>query len=508
MGADGKHLRFVGALVRRHLPRRAAGAPARDAERARRRPLRRRRRVERNDWNGTSSRAAREPRRRAGHRPGQRRRRACARRCATRRARSARCRRRSTTPLRRRCSPGRVARAATPPRRAGALAELVRIAATGEGVLVVVADVARRRGLLRHALHPARFGLAGALLFSRRCSGGGARRAPGAGGRRRLAGAGRPRHAGPPPRARRGFRHVAVLDPPASARGAAGARRAAGGRRRARAGRAAGGGAGAPRCTRPAPRARSPRRSGARSAGGGGTADALHERLLATADAPDAAECAWALDVLVEAGPGARATARRTSRSAGAPGRVDLATRPGVRRGGRGARRRPARARRRAAAGRGVGYQLGDSANSSSRRRPRCQATSSRGGRGAPSRLGAEVAATGRRIRRTGKASRRRPSTDAQRVVRVQRRRTRGATSSCVDALRAGARASASTGAVATKLSAGRLGRRRHHGSPCAPSSRCGGRGQREATAALRDQALDVGAGTCRARARRCRGRS
>ncbi|MBM3679947.1 MAG: single-stranded-DNA-specific exonuclease RecJ [Actinobacteria bacterium] len=52
----------------------------------------------------------------------------------------------------------------------GAIAELTRLAATGQGLLVVVADVARRRAMLDRALHPARFGLRGALLFSRVCS--------------------------------------------------------------------------------------------------------------------------------------------------------------------------------------------------------------------------------------------------------------------------------------------------------------------------------------------------
>ena len=52
----------------------------------------------------------------------------------------------------------------------GAIAELTRLAASGEGVLIVVADVARRRAMLASALHPDRFGLAGALLFSRICT--------------------------------------------------------------------------------------------------------------------------------------------------------------------------------------------------------------------------------------------------------------------------------------------------------------------------------------------------
>ena len=52
----------------------------------------------------------------------------------------------------------------------GAIAELTRLAASGEGVLIVVADVARRRTMLLSALHAGRFGLTGALLFSRQCT--------------------------------------------------------------------------------------------------------------------------------------------------------------------------------------------------------------------------------------------------------------------------------------------------------------------------------------------------
>jgi len=55
-------------------------------------------------------------------------------------------------------------------REGGAIAELTRLAASGEGVLIVVADVARRRTMLLSALHAARFGLTGALLFSRQCT--------------------------------------------------------------------------------------------------------------------------------------------------------------------------------------------------------------------------------------------------------------------------------------------------------------------------------------------------
>ncbi len=52
----------------------------------------------------------------------------------------------------------------------GAIAELTRLAASGQGLLIAVADVSRRRVILDAALHPARFGLRGALLFSRICS--------------------------------------------------------------------------------------------------------------------------------------------------------------------------------------------------------------------------------------------------------------------------------------------------------------------------------------------------
>jgi hypothetical protein len=213
-----------------------------------------------------------------------------------------------------------------PPVAAGALSEVVRIAATGEGVLVVVADVARRRGLVRHALHPARFGLQGALLFSRRCADAAldARLAVAADGawlalvdhdtlaRRPELGA--------------AFRHVAVLDPPASAaaqqaldglpegvdvHALAGPQEAAMARR--------------------LHEARAPRAVAAAVwralQEGGSTADALHERLLATPGAPDAGECAWALEVLVEAGLATRDGATY-ERSTTAPGRVDLTAIP------------------------------------------------------------------------------------------------------------------------------------------------------------------------------------
>lgn len=51
----------------------------------------------------------------------------------------------------------------------GAMAELVRSAATCAGTLVVVRDVGRRRGLFRRGLSAPRFGLKGPYLFSCRC---------------------------------------------------------------------------------------------------------------------------------------------------------------------------------------------------------------------------------------------------------------------------------------------------------------------------------------------------
>ena len=52
----------------------------------------------------------------------------------------------------------------------GAIAELSRLAASGAGLLIVVANVARRRAMLNSALHPSRFDVSGALLFSRICT--------------------------------------------------------------------------------------------------------------------------------------------------------------------------------------------------------------------------------------------------------------------------------------------------------------------------------------------------
>lgn len=51
----------------------------------------------------------------------------------------------------------------------GAMAELVRSAASGAGTLIVVRDVGRRRGLFRRGLVAERFGLRGPYLLSARC---------------------------------------------------------------------------------------------------------------------------------------------------------------------------------------------------------------------------------------------------------------------------------------------------------------------------------------------------
>jgi single-stranded-DNA-specific exonuclease len=89
----------------------------------------------------------------------------------------------------------------------GALAELVRLAATGEGLLVVCADAARRRALLSGPLAPWRYGLDGAVVL-------------GTDGCELVAGAIGPRLVGlvshdALDRAEiTAFRHVAILDPP------------------------------------------------------------------------------------------------------------------------------------------------------------------------------------------------------------------------------------------------------------------------------------------------------
>ncbi len=89
----------------------------------------------------------------------------------------------------------------------GALAELVRLAATGEGLLVVCADAVRRRMLLAGPLAPWRYGLDGAVVL-------------GTDGCELVAGAVGPRMVGLVAHDAldrdeiTAFRHVAVLDPP------------------------------------------------------------------------------------------------------------------------------------------------------------------------------------------------------------------------------------------------------------------------------------------------------
>jgi len=89
----------------------------------------------------------------------------------------------------------------------GALAELVRLAATGEGVLVLCDDVARRRPLLAGPLAPWRFGLDGAVVLGD----GGCELVAGTAGARLI---GLAAHGAVDPAAVAAFRHVAVLDPP------------------------------------------------------------------------------------------------------------------------------------------------------------------------------------------------------------------------------------------------------------------------------------------------------
>jgi hypothetical protein len=96
----------------------------------------------------------------------------------------------------------------------GAYGELARLAASGEGLLVVCADATRRSGMLANTLHPARFGLTGAFVLDERTS---------PSERERLVGiaAAAPcialtDHASAPAVAA-AFARVAVLDPPVSA---------------------------------------------------------------------------------------------------------------------------------------------------------------------------------------------------------------------------------------------------------------------------------------------------
>jgi single-stranded-DNA-specific exonuclease len=99
-------------------------------------------------------------------------------------------------------------------RNRGSYAELVRLAAAGESLLIVCADVSRRRAMLAGPLHPRRLGLDGAVLLSARCADTAlGRRLELAGGRRMLGltdYATLPFVAGVFPR-------VAALDPPVDA---------------------------------------------------------------------------------------------------------------------------------------------------------------------------------------------------------------------------------------------------------------------------------------------------
>ncbi len=89
----------------------------------------------------------------------------------------------------------------------GALAELVRLASCGEGLLVVCDDVDRRLPLLAGPLQPWRFGLAGAVVVD----GDGWRRVAGTDGSPSV---GLVSHDDLTPAVAGRFRHVAVLDPP------------------------------------------------------------------------------------------------------------------------------------------------------------------------------------------------------------------------------------------------------------------------------------------------------
>jgi single-stranded-DNA-specific exonuclease len=323
LGSDGKHLRYVvrSSAGSCRVVQWGAGRQADELTAGRYDVVAR---VERNDWNGSSSvqlvaRGALPLPDRLAPPAG-----LCATDCdagCPARARP------SAVPAAVAGRPGPGGARRHPPVAAAALAELVRLAAGGEPLLVVVADVARRRGLLRHALHPARFGLDGALLFSRRCAD------SALDARLELAADGawialadhdtlarRPELAGP-------FRHVAILDPPASAAAAdaldglpdgtdlhplAGPQEHALARR--------------------LHAARAPRQLAAavwRALDGSpAAADELFDRLCADAAGPDAAETAWALEVLEDAGLVVR-DGETYVRAAAPAGRVDLAVVPG-----------------------------------------------------------------------------------------------------------------------------------------------------------------------------------
>jgi single-stranded-DNA-specific exonuclease len=120
-------------------------------------------RVERNDWNGTSSvqivaRSVTEVPELA---PAEG---MCATPC------DATCADRRRGP-RSQMQPAAAAEHAVHDRRnRGSYAELVRLAAAGDGLLIVCADVSRRRAMLAGPLHPRRLGLDGAVLLSDRCA--------------------------------------------------------------------------------------------------------------------------------------------------------------------------------------------------------------------------------------------------------------------------------------------------------------------------------------------------
>jgi single-stranded-DNA-specific exonuclease len=166
LGADGRHLRFT-ARSSAGTCRTVWWGAGGDAERLRaggRFDLACR--VERNDWNGTSAvqlvARAVEPVRPAPAAG------LCATPCdATCPARALPVEQESAA--RARLAP--VGAAAVHDRRdRGALAELARLAACGESVLVLCADVSRRRALVAGPLAPERYGLRGAILASARCA--------------------------------------------------------------------------------------------------------------------------------------------------------------------------------------------------------------------------------------------------------------------------------------------------------------------------------------------------
>jgi single-stranded-DNA-specific exonuclease len=177
----------------------------------------------------------------------------------------------------------------------GSYAELVRLAAVGESLLIVCADVSRRRGMLAGPLHPRRLGLDGAVLLSERCSDDAlSARLALAEGRRVLA----LTDYATLPAVAAAFPRVAVLDPPAGDV----ARRALG---------AAGEvhlvwGAAEQRVTARSLESRAPRAlcGAVWKALGDGAADrdTLLDRLAAAGHPPPPEDVDWAADVLTEAG--------------------------------------------------------------------------------------------------------------------------------------------------------------------------------------------------------------